>query len=89
MSDKFERDLISLLDMCYSDDPFTHPNMFSTFFDANNEELKKVSILEEIKRVASEVLDYKVRCGAPHLVDDFINELQLSYAIWSRISSNI
>ena len=89
MSDKFESELVSLLEMRYSDNPYNHPNMYSNFFESNKEELKNSSIWDEIRNIASDVLAYKVNYGMYHLVDDFFEELHFHYDLWSRMSNNL
>ena len=85
MSNKFENELVALLEMRYTDDPYNHTYMYRNFFGSNEEELKKSSIWNEIKNLASEVLAYKVRYGESDIVDEFVEEMKLHYDLWAKI----
>lgn len=89
MSDKFESEIVALLEMRYSDDPCNHPNMYSRFFESNKEELPNNSIWNEIRSLASEVLDYKIKYGESNLVNEFIEEMKFYYNLWSRKNENM
>ncbi len=89
MSEKFENELVSLLEMRFSDDPCNHQKMYSNFFASNKKELMDPLIWQEIRTIASEELEYKAKFGLPNLVDNFLDELHLSYTIWSSLISNI
>ena len=82
MSDKFESELVDLLEKRYSDDPYNHTDMYSRFFESNKVELHSTSIWKEITNLANEVLDYKIKYGERNIVNEFVEEMKLRYKLW-------
>lgn len=85
MSDKLENELASLLVMRYADDPFNYTSMYSKFFESNKEEFKNSSIWDDIRSIASEELEYKIKNGYENIVNEFLEEMKFYYKLWRKI----
>lgn len=89
MSGRLEGELSQLLEECFVDASSNHNNRYSRFFASNKEELRNPIVWGEMKSQITEELAYKIMYENPDIADEFINDLNICYKIWSSNIKNV